>query len=500
MRSTPSRLALLSILLVLGACGAPHARTAAPPRPQNSLAGLPMGGGSQIVLDGDVSDWAEGSVLAADDQYLYFRFSVGARTMTLQHSPEPVVLMIDADADAKTGKVIENEPDLRGMGVDLAIVFSGKDARGQGCSVEILRPDGQVTKVSPYDAGVVACPTVASRWYEGRISRNAPALGELPAPGLRSMGVLRASAAIMDASGAIAACSDPATIKLPPAGAPRTLAAEIPAKPEGAVRILSWNVEKSSPVHNPKPFARVIQALAPDAVLVQEWTEGTTTDTQAWFVGHVDASQDWNVVKTPGDLATGGGVAIIARFPLEMRISGPAMGGAKGTPVRFVGAVAQSPLGPMLLGSTHLKCCGFAGSPEDQRRISEARGINTAVRGIDAPALRVITGDLNLVGSRTPLDELAHALDADGSDLTPAATRVLGDRVLVTWGKADETFAPGRLDYALVSDASLRVADAFVLDTRRLSDASLARLGLERTDCDASDHMPVVVDVVPADR
>lgn len=500
MRSTCSRSALLSVLLSLGACGAPHARTAAPARAQSALAGLPMGGGSQIVLDGDVSEWAEGSVLAADDQYLYFRFSVGARTMTLQHSPEPVVLMIDADADTRTGKVIEDEPDLRGMGVDLAIVFSGKDGRGQGCSVEILKPDGQVTKVSPYDAGVVVCPTVASRWYEGRISRNAPALRELPAPGLRSMGALKASAALMDASGAIAACSDPATIKLPPAGTARALAAEIPAKPEGAVRIVSWNVEKSSPVHNPKPFARVIQALAPDAVLVQEWTEGTTTDARAWFVEHVGASQDWNVVKASGDLATGGGVAIVSRFPLEMRISSPPMGGGKGTAVRFVGAVAQSPLGPMLLGSTHLKCCGFAGSPEDQRRLAEAEGINAAVRGVEAPPLRLICGDMNLVGSRAPLDALARGLDADGSDLAPAPTRVLGDRVLVTWGKSDEAFAPGRLDYALVSDASLRVVDAFVLDTRRLSDESLARLGLERTDCDASDHMPVVVDVVPADR
>ncbi len=497
MRPSPSRLVTSISLLALGACtSAPRPRSE-PTSPRNALAGLPMGGGSHILLDGDVSDWAEGAVLAADDQYLYFRFSVGSRTITLQHSPEPVVLMIDADADARTGRAIEGEPELGPMGVDLAVVFSGKDSRGQGCSLEILKPDGQVTKVSPYDAGVVACPTVASRWYEGRISRNAPALADLPAPGLRSMGSVRASAAIMDATGGIAACSDPATVKVPPAGPARLLDAELPPKPQGAVRVLSWNVEKSSPIANPRPFARVIQALAPDVVLVQEWTEGTTADTQAWFVGNVGGAEEWNVVKAAGDLATGGGVAVVSRFPLEMRISGPPMGGERGTPVRFVGAVAQTPIGAMLVGSTHLKCCGFAGSPEDQRRNAEAAGINAAVRGIEAPALRVITGDMNLVGSITPLDTLGRGLDADGSDLAAAATRVLGDRVLVTWGKADEAFAPGRLDYVLYSDGSLQAVNAFVLDTRRLSDGSLARLGLERTDCDASDHMPLVVDLMP---
>lgn len=38
---------------------------------------------------------------------------------------------------------------------------------------------------------------------------------------------------------------------------------------------------------------------------------------------------------------------------------------------------------------------------------------------------------------------------------------------------------------------------AFVLDTSRLGERSLARLGMDSTDTDASDHKPVVVDLVP---
>ena len=56
-------------------------------------------------------------------------------------------------------------------------------------------------------------------------------------------------------------------------------------------------------------------------------------------------------------------------------------------------------------------------------------------------------------------------------------------------------FTQGRLDWILYSDSTLKVVNAFTLDTARLSDAALERMGFERDDSRASDHLPVVVDV-----
>ena len=82
-----------------------------------------------------------------------------------------------------------------------------------------------------------------------------------------------------------------------------------------------------------------------------------------------------------------------------------------------------------------MKCCGSAGSNEDLIRYAEAGAINAAfaeavtdVRGtlgrdIDAA---IIGGDLNLVGTRGPLDILRTGLASDGSDFEPASTGVIG--------------------------------------------------------------------------
>jgi hypothetical protein len=47
------------------------------------------------------------------------------------------------------------------------------------------------------------------------------------------------------------------------------------------------------------------------------------------------------------------------------------------------------------------------------------------------------------------------------------------------------------------SDANADAVTTVVLDTARLSDASLARLGLDRADSQASDHLPIIVDIRP---
>jgi prophage tail gpP-like protein len=47
------------------------------------------------------------------------------------------------------------------------------------------------------------------------------------------------------------------------------------------------------------------------------------------------------------------------------------------------------------------------------------------------------------------------------------------------------------------SDARYRAVNTFILDTTRLGEESLARLGLDATDSAATDHRPVIVDLAP---
>ena len=58
-------------------------------------------------------------------------------------------------------------------------------------------------------------------------------------------------------------------------------------------------------------------------------------------------------------------------------------------------------------------------------------------------------------------------------------------------------FPPGRLDYIVYSDSTAEMRQSFVLDTAILSDAALDAAGLRRSDSLASDHLPVVLDIVP---
>jgi endonuclease/exonuclease/phosphatase family metal-dependent hydrolase len=172
--------------------------------------------------------------------------------------------------------------------------------------------------------------------------------------------------------------------------------------------------------------------------------------------------------------------------------------------LRFVSGLVQTPQGPLAVGSTHLKCCGTKESKEDRARMAEA----TAIAGMLATALGqgpgsqawgvVIGGDLNLVGSRPPLEAIAQGADLDGSELLVAEPMRLGDHAMYTWYDAGNAYTPGRLDYLLYSDAVAEAVNSFVLDTSVMSEAALARLGLDAGDTASSDHLPVVLDVRPS--
>lgn len=465
------------------------------------VAALPQttwAGSQSIVLDGDVGEWPEGIAAVADAQWLYLRFKIDGPLRTLQGMDTPMSVWIDVDGDPRTGRSITEPAIEGGLGADLEIIFSPREPDaprvGQGVMFRVHRPDGTARVVPHERLGFSFTPTHAAEWYEARLSRHAfSELGLKPSDRISGVVVLH------DGRGQVSAWADPFAV-VAPAMEPRRLAdARVPSKPAGAVRVLSWNVEHTSPAKNPDPFARVIRVLDPDVMLFQEWIEGDADAIRAWLIAHVDDGTQWHVLK-----GRAWGIAVASKHPLStLTPMDPPSPTGGNNPLRFLGALAQTPSGPLAVGSTHLKCCGTYGSREDQTRMAEAQAIaSLLVQALgQTPGSQawgvVIGGDMNLVGSRPPLDTMGKGVDLDGSDLSIAHAMILGDNAMYTWFDPGSAFTPGRLDFLLHSNAMTDAANAFVLDTSKLSEAALARLGLDATDTAASDHLPVVLDLRP---
>jgi endonuclease/exonuclease/phosphatase family metal-dependent hydrolase len=264
---------------------------------------------------------------------------------------------------------------------------------------------------------------------------------------------------------------------------------------------MSYNVLTNTPHKQPGPFARLFRALQPDMLLVQEWDDVDAAELAAWFDERVPFSGRWHVRQSAAR-----GVAIVCRVPLarlgpyrlELRpadrervIPNTYFGGNLG----FVGAVAETPIGPMAGASVHLTCCGGANTPEDVRRTVEAQTVNRALRMAGNVNHLVMAGDLNLVGTREPLDRLRSGLDENAMDLETVEAAALGTEDLWTWRDDRQPFPPGRLDWMVYSGQTLGIAQSFILDCGRLTDTALRVSGLTRTDCSYSDHLPIVADM-----
>ncbi len=493
-------LAVLSgLALGVGMAGCNGAGPAAPPP---DTASGQVGERVRIVLDGDVSDWPAESAAWIDDHYLYLRFTIQDEQFTLQSATKTLAVNLDLDGSAATGRTSTEEA-LAGLGVDMEVQFSPQKEGGgteRGTAIFAVAKDGTRTPLNKLDFDFVTVPSFASSWYEARISRTPEGEQPIPAGGLLGPGTIKGVVATLDGEGRVEAYADPFELESGSRciGGRKLSNLDVPAKPGGAVRVVSFNVLRSKPVQEPATFRRILRALEPDVILFQEWDQGDAALVRGWLTANLSDLGQWEVSKPGGDLSEGGGVAVASRFPIET--IGPAITREGGRPVRAAVAAVQTPAGLLLATSVHLKCCGTKDSREDRQRLEEARAIATRLGEVSKklrPAMVVVGGDLNLVGSRPPLDVIRGGIDLDASDLTIAESWVFGSNAIYTWREDGGEFAPGRLDYVMFSDSTADAVQSFALDTNRFTDEALARLGLDRTDSAASDHLPVVVDLLP---
>ncbi len=448
-----------------------------------------------LGIDGSIDDWDQGDLMAIDGEQLYLRFAT-RQPRTLTRSPASIHVLLDFDGD-DTGANHALE-----AGVDLELVFSPRrEPRERGWRPTISAFDPEPRPLTSADMALAAAPTHASRWFELRLSR-AQLAERLAAAGSGGSAGLVVYAEDQ-ASGQVTLLAQE-SLSLPAVrGAKSTpkVSASVPEAPEGALRVVSLNTLWGSQFETPEPFGRVLRALDADLFLFQEWTREPLVENQvaAWFREHVDPEVDWQAMVS-GTADSWSGTLLVSRHPLSGRIPRmtPVDAGGWGFPARFAAALVETPLGTVLAGSMHLKASGAIDTPEDERRLAEADAVNRILVGIKSvgqPKHVVLGGDFNLLGSTEVVGRVTRMLDEDGSALTLASPAVLGDpELFYTFGYEG---LRSRLDYLAYSDHSLRVANAFVLDTGLLDRPSLRAAGLQGDDTRASDHLPVVMDLVP---
>ncbi len=315
------------------------------------------------------------------------------------------------------------------------IIFS-PEKKGHGIS---CKKDGEL--VSPYEAGVVFAPTTAATKFEIRVNKKEK---ELPKK-------------IFDLS------------------------------PKGDFRVVSWNVQLGNLLEDKARSSRLLKALKPDVLLLQELSGGDTPEILTSFLTKT-LGGTWQVTLTEstGTLRHHQLRSAIATS-LHLQTS-ELIDSGSWRQLKAIFSTIECKKKPVNFISLHLRCCGGPTGEAEQQRQKEATAIQGFINSHQSPRF-VIAGDLNLVGTTKPLEILqcdrfsvVNAYQPDGLQNA-------------TWSDSSSSFTPGRLDWMLYSPQSLEVINCFVLETSDLLPESLTPYNLLSKDtAELSDHLPLVAD------
>lgn len=278
------------------------------------------------------------------------------------------------------------------------------------------------------------------------------------------------------------------------------------------LRVVSYNVlwntifEGPSTSELPGRFARVINALQPDVLALQEVTRGASATAQLLnSIAPLPEGATWHAHSHSDNV-------ILSRFPFAQTLQA---GGHADVLVDLPDDRFDRDL--FVLGD-HLPCCSHEPGRQfeaDQivRWLEDGR---TAGGEFDLPdeTPMLVVGDLNIVGSGRPLETLLTGdlfdndrfgpdspPDWDGTPLVDARPPHNGTGPEdYTWRDDTQRFDPGILDFVLYTDSVLETANRFVLNPATMSAEDRAATGLQPADVQIDetlgiyDHLPVVVD------
>jgi endonuclease/exonuclease/phosphatase family metal-dependent hydrolase len=519
------------------------------------------GTGPAIVIDGRFEDWAipttvvrdsldapDGEIdlgevrIVHDSDALFLLIDLG-RDVNVQGLRGGLSLLLDTDGASTSGQ------ELSGMsGVDLTLEFSGTDPARPGYAREgvaarpAARPEDPAG--APYDwdpawLGLRFEPRHTSRRIELRIERGAEPpipVAFLSGDRVRGKLVFRSETGVLvDETPVFSRVLDDAADVV--VSSRSTVVSPFEPPDSSELRVVSWNVSGDDFLRYTDSFARVLGALLPDVVLLDEVPPEATPEWLRSFFSRIGSRRastpGWHVLvgaeggRQRGVIAARSPVSGLAEFErvpyprstLEVvagvreedlakeswRALQEVAENAAGGGVPTLGGLVTRDQGRVFAVTLDLICCGNReGSPHDRVRRLETTAIHDASRRTLArlaPDAVIVGGDFNLVGSPDPLDLMAEGLDPDGSDLVVADALQLDGLSSATWESTRGPFPPGQLDYLLYSASSLDLLQAFVLDTRDVALDERGRLDLRETDTErASDHLPLVADFRWRDR
>lgn len=255
------------------------------------------------------------------------------------------------------------------------------------------------------------------------------------------------------------------------------------------VRIVSFNTfrEGLSDPNREDAMGRLLNSVDGDIYCFQEeWNTEGHGDILKHLMPIGDDSP-WHIHKVHGNV-------IASKHPLKTLPS---------KNDRYAAAHITLADNHLFIINVHLKAMGYIDSREDRLRVQQAHDIVATIaeihRGqhgeedpdrVEPPI--VIVGDFNLVGSRTPLDDIIEKKSYGMEDwLVP---NLIGESI-VTWrGGSHASFSPGKLDYIVYSRHALKPKNGFLLDSELLNQTERKQLQLDTADSKLSDHLLITVD------
>jgi endonuclease/exonuclease/phosphatase family metal-dependent hydrolase len=252
-------------------------------------------------------------------------------------------------------------------------------------------------------------------------------------------------------------------------------------------------------------FQRIIQALDPDIIALQEHSEWNEIGDiiSSWF-----PEDTWYQGYTFRDLV------VLSKYPIINQAN-------LISSERTMCALLQTddPINPyLLILNSHFSCCD--NDDDRQEQVDELVQVLREWRLNDngpfdlpegTPMFHV--GDFNFVGYREQIETVTAGniqdegnygsdfpLDWDGTAITDLFSRHTHKRMSYTWRSDGSSFNPGKLDYVLYTNSNLSILNHFVLNTLAMPDSILNEWGLEAEDTnEASDHLPRIVDFMVTD-
>lgn len=294
-----------------------------------------------------------------------------------------------------------------------------------------------------------------------------------------------------------------------------------PASPDAStaeLRVLSWNVGENAFVRDVAAFRAHVTRARADLLLLDEVhpsVAGAPLAAALAPIGAPDADVWQFVVGDSGGRQRG---VLASRLPLERvaELSGPVpypaadrerlqarmVAANEARPVYTMddgipvsGAIVRHGTRRVLAVTVDLQCCGDTpDSWQEERRRVETREIRQRIAQVltrtrvDAV---IVSGDLNLVNTPTPLVTLSGPYPAPHYGLLVADLTHLDGVENWTWDGRGTPFPSRPMDFVLYDPRALELRDGHVLDWADVPPAERAGLDPEASKR-LSDHRPLV--------